>query len=166
MRNLNNELCIKSAEVMADIRSAAWLEQELHPELDRHRRHQMADICESGNIERVRRVLGIAVSEVRIALLRIIRPSGCPHVANEPECPSLWMFAFIYPLPPDVVTFLKEKIHEYLVASVMAERAAVIIPQCSGIWEERAKEARSSLRGMAATLRPPFGPVRRPLWPL
>lgn len=151
---------------MADLRSAAWLEQELHPELDRHRRHQMADICETGCIERVWRVLGIAVAEVRIALLRIIRPSGCRHAANELERPSIWRFAFRFPLPPDVVSFLKEKIHEYLVASVMAERAAVIIPQCSRIWEERAEEARSSLKGIAATMRPPYAPVRRPLWPL
>ena len=47
------ELVIKSGEVLTDIGSAGWLEQELHPELDRHRRHQMADICEPDNAERV-----------------------------------------------------------------------------------------------------------------
>lgn len=159
-------ICINSEEVLADIRSASWLEQELHPELDRHRRHQMADICEPDNADRVWRVLGVSIAEIRLELLRIIRPPARSIRVDELVCPEEWIFSFLFTLPPDVVSFLREKIHEYLVAAVMADRTEVIIPQCAYIWRERAQEARSALRGIAATARPPYSPARRPMWPM
>lgn len=157
-------LCIKSDEVMADLRSAAWLEQELHPELDRHRRHQMADICEKDNVERVWRVLGLSVAELRLALLRILQPQKGIRTVNELDRPDEWIFSFLFKLPSDNVAYIREKIHEYLVAAVMADRAAVIIPQCAGIWRERASTALAELQAFASTVRPPFAKVRRPLW--
>ena len=164
--NTLGQLCIRSDEVLADVRSAAWLEQELHSELDRHRRHQIADICEPGNVERVWRLLGIAVAEVRLALIKMLTPCDGLLPVNELERPSEWLFAFRFKVAPDEVEFLKNKIHEYLVAMVMADRAAVIIPQCAGIWQERATETLSTLRSLAATLRAPYSPVRRPMWPV
>ena len=73
---------ILSSEVIADLRSAAWLEQELHPELDRHRRHQMADICESDNMDAVWRILAVGIAELRFILLRILVPSLLPQTVN------------------------------------------------------------------------------------
>ena len=159
------ELCIKAEEVMADVRSAAWLEQELHPELDRHRRHEMADICEPDNVERVWRVLGLAVAEIRRETVRIFRQEKYMAMTNDLECPEEWTFRFLFPLPSSSVGLLREKIHEYLVASVMAERTGVIIPAAQKIWQIRASSAIAELRSAAATARPPHAQVRRPLWP-
>lgn len=151
---------------MGDVRSAAWLEQELHPELDRHRRHQMADICEEGNAERVWRVLGAAVAEVRFALLKILNPASGLRPVNELEQPESWSFSFAEDLPTDTLTYLKEKIHGYLVAAVMADRCGVIIPDAAAVWQERAEEGLAVLRDGAATAFGRFRSVRRPLWPL
>ena len=159
------KLCIKSEAVFADIRSAAWLEQELHPELDRHRRHEMADICEPDNVERVWRVLGLAVAEIRRETVRILRREKYPAMTNDLERPEEWTFRFLFPMPPSSVEFLREKIHEYLVASVMAERTGVIIPAAEKIWRLRASSAIAEIRSAASTARPPHSRVRRPLWP-
>ncbi|MDE5814100.1 MAG: hypothetical protein K2H72_07430 [Muribaculaceae bacterium] len=158
------ELCIKSNEVISDIRSAAWLEQELHPELDRHRRHQMADICEKDNVECVWRVLGVAMAELRLALGRMLRQEKEIREVNDLDSPEEWNFGFLLHLPSSTLDFLREKIHEYLVASVMADRGAVIIPACAGIWRERAETALAELRALAATSG--YKPARRPIWPL
>lgn len=158
-------LCIKSEEVLADIRSAAWLEQELHPELDRHRRHEMADICEPDNVERVWRVLGIAVAEIRRVAVRIFRQEKYPAMTNGLERPEEWTFLFLFPLPSSSVGFLREKIHEYLVASVMAERTGFIIPDAQKIWHLRASSVIEEIRSTVGTARPPHARVRRPLWP-
>lgn len=158
-------ITLKADEVLADIRSAAWLEQELHSDLDCHRRHQMADICEPDNIDRIWRVLGLSIAEIRLDIQRILRPQEDNLSDNELESPEQWSFAFLFPLLPDVVSFLKEKIHEYLVAMAMADRTEVIIPQCAHIWRERASEARSALREAALTARPAHTRVSRPLWP-
>ena len=158
-------LCIKSEELLADIRSAAWLEQELHPELDRHRRHQMADICEEGSVERVWRVLGVSEAEIRYALLAVLRPRDGFIPVNQLERPECLSFSFLADLSADTLSLLKEKIHEYLVASVMADRTAVIIPGAATVWQTRAAEALAALREAAASSACRLRPVRRPLWP-
>ena len=160
------ELCILSGEVMADIKAAAWLESELHPELNRHRRHEMADICEADNVERVWRVLGIAVAEVKIAIMRILVPGKFVVPVNVLRSPDVWRFRFLFPVHKTVVVFLREKIHEYLVASVMADRCATLIPEAAPVWRCRMEAALATLRTVTATLRPSPVPVRRPLWPL
>lgn len=159
-------MTIKTSEILDDVRSAAWLESELHPELDRHRRHEMADICEKGNIERVWRVSAISVAEVRMALSRVLRQESRVVHDNSLERPDRWDFRFICMLPPSILAYIKEKTHEYVVARVMADRAAVIIPAASSVWEERAKTALLSLADVSSTIRLTYGPVRRPLWPL
>ncbi len=158
-------ITIKSNEVMADIRSVAFLEEELHPELDLHRRHEMADICEQDNVERVWRVLGIAVAEVRVALIRILKPEKAILPQNLLQRPAAWRFPFLFPISKTLKIFLREKIHEYLVAAVMADRTATIIPPASAVWQRRMEDALGALCGIGNTVRPPASPARRPLFP-
>ena len=161
-----NELCIKSNEVIDDVKAAAWLESELHPELNRHRRHEMADICEPGNIERVWRTLGIAESQVRIALIRILKSTKHTLNVNTLNQPDKWEFKFLFAVSDTVKGFIREKIHEYMVAAVMADRCDTLIPSAAQVWRRRQEEALSALRSIAATTHPHSAPVTRPLWPL
>lgn len=156
-------IAIKASEVFADLRSAAWLEQELHSDLDRHRRHQMADICETDNIEHVWRVLGVAVAQIRLALGKILLPETDPPSDDTLRQPTDWQFRFLFPLPVATVSFIREKIHEYLVATVMADRTAVIIPSASPIWQVRVEETLSAMQLLVATSHAPLSPARRPL---
>lgn len=160
------QLCIKSSEVLDDVKAAAWLESELHPELNRHRRHEMADVCEPGNIERVWRTLGIADSQVRIALIRILKPPKHTVPLNALNQPESWGFKFLFSVSNAVVGFLRDKIHEYMVAAVMADRCDTIIPTAAPAWRSRREEALKALRSIAATTHPQSATVRRPLWPL
>jgi len=158
-------ITIISREVLDDIKSAAWLESELHPECDLHRRHEMADVCEPGNVEKVWRILGVCDSEVRMALRKILLSQEKDRYLNELENPETRMFMIEAPPASDKVAFLKEKIHEYFVASVMADRTAVIMPDAKRVWEERKKEASAALSTIAATSTNP-AQVSRPLWPM
>lgn len=160
------KLCIESRELLDDIRAAAFLESELHPELDRHRRHEMADICETDNIERVWRVLALADAQVRLTLSRILHQQDAIPLANELRRPATWHFRFRIAISTIELGFLREKIHDYMVASAMADRTAVIIPEASSVWRERHEAALLALQNLAATARNSSRPVRRPLWPL
>ncbi len=162
----SSHLTLYSSEILADLRSAAYLESELHPELNRHRRHEMADICEADNIERVWRILGIAEAQVRMALIRILQPQENILPYNTLRQPKGWRFHFLFPVSKTIIAYLREKIHEYMVAAVMADRTETIIPSAAPTWNERRESALAALRSLAATTRPPSPPVRRPLWPL
>lgn len=159
-------LTVISKEVLDDVRSAAWLESELHPDLNRHRRHEMADICEPDNIERVWRVLALCETQVRIALARILSHGLQTRQDNVLLRPAKWDFHFKFPLSASVSGYIREMIHEYMVASVIADRALTIIPDAASAWRVRMDNMLSALRNLAATTRLPAGPVRRPLWPL
>lgn len=156
---------ISSREVLDDIRSAAWLESETNPDADIHCRHEMADICEKDNIERVWRILGLCVAEIRMALRAILIPDPQERLHNDLDRPQHWDFTFSNSLPPHTANFLKEKIHEYLVARVLADRLAVLIPGAAGFWLSNASDILTTISSTsysASSLRP----VRRPLWPL
>lgn len=162
---MQHRIKILSREVLADVRSAAWLEQELHPELDRHRRHQMADICEEqGGLDRVRRVLGTAMAETRLALRGILLPDRSARSSDILEESPCFAFRLAHHLHPDLIVYIREKIHEYAVARVMADRCADIIPECARVWRERADTALSQLGEAAATRT--LRPGTRPLCPL
>lgn len=156
---------ILSREVIADIRSAAWLESEIHPECNLHQRHEIADICEKDNIERVWRVLGICAAEVMMVLRRLLLPDRMCRFHDNLERPDSWQFVFRHRLPPQVGNFFKEKIHEFMVARVMAERLAVLIPPAAACWKERADSILLSLRTESAASTT-LSQVFRPLSPI
>lgn len=155
-------LHILSREVIDDVRSAAWLESQLHPELDLHRQHEMADICEPGNIERVWRVLGLSMAEARMALTPLLADPRMIPEDNILQNPPEWRLDLRQPLSSTSRLYLREKVHELLVARVMSDRTGVIIPQATPIWSTRAETALSSLAEASSSL-PGF--ARRPLTP-
>lgn len=168
-----------TSEILADIKAAAFLESELHPELDLHRRHEMADICEAPNVERVWRLIALHASEVRVLLMRLSRPGGHDHRPckkpgaerfpaqdNILETPGILRFQVPWHIADDVKSFLKEKAHDYILSRVMADRCAVIIPTAAPHWRARGDDAMEALRKASAAASQGLRPVRRPLPPL
>lgn len=144
-------ITIISREVTDDIRSAAWLESELHEDFAPHRRHEMADICEEGNIDRIWRVFGLCDAEIRVALRRILADSRPPAAGNTIDRPDKWTYILAEGVSNETASLAKEKIHDYFTASALADRAEVIIPECAPIWKERARDALAELEQCSAT---------------
>lgn len=125
----------------------------------------MADICEEqGGLDRVRRVLATAMAETRQALHDTLLPDRRARHSDTLEKSPQFTFRLAHHPHPDSIIYIREKIHEYAVARVMADRCSDIIPGCAPVWRERADTALSQLRDAAAhhTLRPGI----RPLCPL
>lgn len=157
-------ITILSCEVLDDLRSASWLISEITDLENLHARHEMADICEKDNIEAVWRTLGVAASEVRLELMKILEPQKDMTLINNLRNPPFWEFSFRVRLTDSKETYLRDKIHEYLVARVMADRSAAIIPEASSYWKDRSSEALAGIR-LAAADTPDSQKARRPLWP-
>ncbi|MCM1491387.1 MAG: hypothetical protein NC095_11285 [Muribaculum sp.] len=157
-------ITILSREVIDDIRSAAWLESETHPGSNLHQRHEMADVCEKDNVERVWRILGLCDAEIRLVLRKILSESDDTYQRNDLLTPDEWFYDFKCRLPPHTASLLKEKIHEYMVSRVMADRLEIFIPEAVLPWKQRASEAMSALSTAAQTTSL-LTPARRPLSP-
>lgn len=147
-----------------DIRSAAWLESELHEDLPLHRRHEMADVCETDNVEKIWRLLGLCDAEVRVAIRRILAHPSPATTENVIARPLQWDYPLAGGIGGETISLVKEKIHDYFVASAMADRAEVIIAECAGIWRSRAAESLSTLSECAAAAIAGV-PVRRRMCP-
>lgn len=157
-------ITILSCEVLDDLRSASWLVSEISEIKNLHTRHEIADICEKDNIDAVWRVLGTSVSELRLEMIKLLEPQKWISNANELTSPETWEFSFKIRLPDSKESYLREKIHEYLVARAMADRTSAIIPSASAYWKERHEEAMSGLR-LAVAGCVSNGKARRPLLP-
>lgn len=159
-------ITILSREVIDDLRSAGWLISEISDLANIHTCHQIADICEKDNIDAVWRVLGIAVAEVRVELVKILEPQKGMTFVNRLKAPESWEFGLCVRMTDSAESYLREKIHEYLVARVMADRTSAIIPASAAYWQTRASEAIEGIRLSAATSAPGARHARRPLWPM
>ena len=158
-------ITILSGEVLADIRSAGWLESDMNSDAGLHRRHQAADICEVDLVDRVWRVLGLCVAHVRMSLRRVLAVEGRGDVSDSLERPERWVFCFRVEPGEHELTLMKEKIHAYMVAMVMADRLGVIMPGAAGAWQKASGEAMAELERLAG-LSAVAERARRPLWPL
>ncbi len=62
-KNIEAVLLFKREQLIYDIRNLAYVEGDIMPEAQQHERHTVQDIGEAGNIDRVTRILDLALSE-------------------------------------------------------------------------------------------------------
>lgn len=160
------KIIIKSSEVLCDLRSAGWLESEINPDSNLHRRHEAADICEKDNVDRVWRILGVCAAEVRMALKSVMTfDFKKDAILNDLATPEQWKFSFRPDIDTATLELFKEKIHEYMVARVMEDRMRVILPGTALTWSERAQTSMSEIASLGS-LTAEKHPVRRRLCPI
>ena len=131
---------ISKEALLHDISNLAYVIADVHCEANPHARHQLTDICQEGNIDRVARILGLACSVVRMVLHPVLKKSCSQRLLSD-----------FYYRPRDYVfeidsgkfrrhpLELATLIHEYLVWRVIAEWLAVTMPEVSLLWKEKAK---------------------------
>ena len=119
-----------------------------------HRLHQVRDICEDGNIDRVARILGLAYSNILAALLPVIKS---PHIdvnrdnsseAHDYEISFRDDRHLRYLLSKEIKLKIRETAHEYMVCMVMADWLAIIYPEAADVWKFRMEKSMGSLQGI------------------
>lgn len=126
--------------------------------IEAHALHQVRDICQEGNLDRVARVLGLAYSNVLVALLPLISPSKIDmgrdlsagthdYEINFRKDPD-----FHFLLTKEKQLKIKETVHEYMVCLVLADWLGVVLPPAADVWKYRAQGAFDSLKEIVAAL--------------
>lgn len=129
-------------ELLYDTQNYAYVEADVMGEEKQHAQHQLADIVESGNIDRVSRILAVVHSEVIDMLY--------PYTKEEPEeeeiddkleVPEGYVVVLTVPVTVSRTTLqlLSKLIHEYMVYRVMADWLSITNPTASGHWLEKAE---------------------------
>lgn len=144
-------LAFHRRHLLYDVANYAFVEGEIVGEDAEHVHHQVTDITEEGNVDRVTRVLNLAHAEV----VELLYPYTKEEISDEGETLD---DAFTEPeayevmlrLPGDfsktTVELLRQLIHEYLVCRVLHDWLTITYPESSVVWEAKLEAMRDKIR--------------------
>lgn len=160
-------LTFKRSELIYDAENYSFVEGDIMKADDEHARHQVFDIGQSGNIDRVTRVLNLAHTEC-VEMLYPYTKEDVPEeqevlddILTEPE-----EYNIVLALPDSfslsTVKLLSNLVHEYLVCRVLADWMSITNPSSQHNWEEKMNSIK---RKIQTSLMSRTGKVRRKLKP-
>lgn len=133
--------------LLYDISNMAFVAADIaRDSMTAHRLHQVFDVCESGNRDRVERILGIAFAEVGTMLRKIASVAGDSSdsyrfMLKREDIGEEWRVR------------LQEAVHEFMTARALADWLSITLPEAADVWKEKAAEARASLLAAASLSR-------------
>lgn len=159
-------LTFRREEILYDCRNYAYVEGDTMMTDDEHARHQVMDIGEDGNIDRVTRVLDLAFAHCvelcyPYSKVEVEAATALDDTLQERSELVLGML-----VPDDfsqtTAELLRRLIHELLVYRVMEDWMSLTKPESTGKWAAKAEKAE---REISSSLTFRVGRVRRPLRP-
>lgn len=144
-------LTFKRAELIYDASNYSFVEADILPEGDECRRHQVFDIRQDGNVDRVTRVLNMAHAEC----VEMLYPYTKEEIPDEQEAlddvltePEVYEIKLTLPEGFSLTTLrmLEHLIHEYLVCRVLADWMSITNPESEANWQRKFTTLREKIR--------------------
>ena len=141
-------LTFKRSELLYDVENYSFVEGDIMETENEHARHQVFDIGQSGNVNRVTRVLNLTHAEC----VEMLYPYTKEEISDEQEALDDILVApeeyhIVLTLPEDfslsTVKLLKHLIHEYLICKVLADWMSITNPSSKANWEEKIMSIRA-----------------------
>lgn len=144
-------LTFKRSELIYDAENYSFVEGDIMKADDEHARHQVFDIGQKGNIDRVTRMLNLAHAEcVEILFPYTKKEIPDTHETLDDVLIAPEAYDILLNLPTDfsmtTVQLLKHLIHEYLVCRVIADWMSITNPNSEANWERKFESLRSKIR--------------------
>lgn len=118
------------AYVVADVRVGSKSDHELH---------QTFDVCQTGNVDRVRHILTLAFMEVTQMAGRLLARSSGP-------CKSGYRLCFNAQADAAKIEMVKGLVEEYMVARVLDDWLTVTLPEAAAVWADKWRQAAAGIR--------------------
>lgn len=142
-------------QLIYDISNMAYVEGDITPTDDEHARHQIIDISQEGNIDRVKRVLDLGIAECT----EMLYPYSKVEIDEEefrddvPLEQDDYYIDMVVPktIAKNTLDLLEQYIHEYLVCRVLADWMS--ITNLSNLhsaanWQAKLDDAKSKIHTM------------------
>lgn len=161
------KLVFRRAELLYDVENYSFVEGDIMQEDDEHAKHQVIDIGQEGNVDRVTRVLNLAHSEC----VEMLYPYTKTEIPDEQEAlddvlaiPEEYTIELTLPVSFSLSTLklLKHLIHEYLVCQVLSDWMSITNPKSQANWEGKKNTLKTKIQ---TSLVSRSGKVRRKLKP-
>ena len=144
-------LTFKRAELIYDASNYSFVEADIMTEGDECRRHQVFDIGQAGNVDRVTRVLNTAHAECVEMLYPYTKeeiPDGQEALDDVLTEPETYEIRLTLPETFSLTTLrmLEHLIHEYLVCRVLADWMSITNPESEANWQRKFTTLREKIR--------------------
>ena len=145
-------LFFKRKALLYDISNIAFVEGDILPEGEEHERHQVSDICQDGNIDRVTRVMDLVVAHARELLFPYSKVEVDENEEQEDSLNETEMYLIELRVPDDfsktTVTYLEKLIHDYIVYKVLEDWLIITNlknPKSGANWAAKALDLESEI---------------------
>ncbi|MDE6246650.1 MAG: hypothetical protein K2M41_02255 [Muribaculaceae bacterium] len=142
-------LGFKRDQLLYDIRNYAYIEGSVMDTQNEHNRHTVQDIGETGNIDRVNRVLDLAIAKCRETLYPYTKHTVInPVLDDKLREPGVYGIVLNVPTTFSQTTLilLEKLIHEYLVCEAVADWMSITNPVKMETWKSKAEDALNEIR--------------------
>lgn len=160
-------LTFKRSELLYDAENYSFVEGDIMSTENIHAKHQVFDIGQSGNVDRVTRVLNLAHSEC----VEMLFPYTKEEIPDEQEALNDILkepeeYNILLSLPDgfslSTVKLLKHLVHEYLVCRVLADWMSITNPSSQANWENKLSSIKQKIQ---TSLVSRSGKIRRKMKP-
>lgn len=118
-------LAFSRSQLLYDIKNIAYVEADVMPAEEEHQRHQVFDIAEDGNVDRVTRVMDLAVDkckEILFPLTKSVVDEVESRDDNLKETPVYYIFLSLpQSFSKTTLDYLSKLIHEFIVYTVLVD---------------------------------------------
>lgn len=141
-------LTFSREQLLYDLRTIAYVEGDTNNAQNDHNMHQLVDIGEDGNIDRVTRLLDLAHAEAK----ELLYPHTKVDIEDGATYDDILTETDVYTinlLVPErfsdtTARYWEHKIHEYMICRVLAEWMMLTNkanPNAAALWEAKAQQA-------------------------
>ncbi|MFI3293743.1 MAG: hypothetical protein SNI70_09530 [Rikenellaceae bacterium] len=157
------KITFKSKELIYDIENCSFVEGDIMVTDNDHARHQVFDIAQKGNIDRVYRMLNLAYSECIEMLYPYSKreiPIGQTDFNNDISAPDEYSINLSLPdgFSESTLRLVTNLLHEYMVCKVLADWMSIVNPSSKSNWEDKIDKLRQKIQ---TSLTARIGKVRR-----
>lgn len=170
VREKRATLKLSTEELLHDIANMAYVEGDLVDGGNEHAAHQVRDICEDGNRERVLRVVDMAVAKCRERLYPYTREDADDgtELDNTPDEKEEHVISMLLPedFSKTTLDYLNKLLHEYICCAALADWMTIANIEnkaSAAAWSAKAEEAQEQVMKIINLRR---GRVRRTVSPI
>ena len=144
-------LTFKRKELVYDAENYSFVEGDIMTEEEQHAKHQVVDIGQEGNIDRVTRVLDLVHAECVEMLYpytKIEIPTNTKGLDDILVEKQEYYIDMVLPITFSLTTInlLKTLIHEYMVCRVLADWMSITHPRSQANWEIKCQTLKEKIQ--------------------
>ena len=143
-------LAFKRDQLLYDISNYAFVEGDVMGEDTEHAKHQVKDIAEEGNVDRVTRVLNLAHDECVEQLYPYTKDDVVDGERFDDTFQAPEEYTIRMQLPDgfarSTVNLVRTLIHEYMVCRVLQDWLSITFPNSAPNWERKMTQLKKNMK--------------------